>query len=432
MTTEWSAISTYESYKDSGIEWIGNIPDHWEIKPLRRISKVHSGNGFPIELQGKEEGTVPFIKVSDFSSSKRYLFTANNHVSEKVITRKKWNKVPKNCLVTAKIGEALRKNHRNLLGCDAIIDNNCIGFEPTGVDLRFFYYLNTIIDFDWFTNTGPVPSISVQKYRSWKVAIPTVEEQQDIAKFLDEKTTQIDQAIEIKKRQICLLKERKQIIIQHAVTKGLDPTAHTKHSGSDWIGDIPMHWEMIPNKRLFSIRKDVVGKRSADYDLLSLTLKGVIKRNMDNPEGKFPAEFDTYQIVDKNDFVFCLFDVEETPRTVGLSKNYGMITGAYTVMTLRHSVNPEYIEQLYIVLDQQKKFRSLYKGLRNTIPKDIFGRIKTPIPPRNEQDEIVEFISQNNSGFDQVFNALSQQILNLKEYKASLINSAVTGKIKVI
>src|SRR5690606_12692800 len=105
-----------------------------------------------------------------------------------------------------------------------------------------------------------------------------------------------------------------------------------KDSGIDWLGEIPSHWELKPNKYIFKLKKNQVGKRSKEYDQLSLTLKGIIKRDMENPEGKFPAEFDTYQEVKINDFVFCLFDVEETPRTVGLSPFNGMITGAYTVM----------------------------------------------------------------------------------------------------
>lgn len=98
------------------------------------------------------------------------------------------------------------------------------------------------------------------------------------------------------------------------------------------MGEIPDHWELLSNKYIFKLKKLLVGKKSNDYDLLSLTLKGIIKRDMKNPEGKFPAEFDTYQEVNPGDFVFCLFDVEETPRAVGLSKFYGMITGSYTVL----------------------------------------------------------------------------------------------------
>src|SRR5688500_9037449 len=89
-----------------------------------------------------------------------------------------------------------------------------------------------------------------------------------------------------------------------------------KDSGVEWLGEIPARWDSLANKYIFTLKKNQVGKRSNEYELLSLTLNGIIRRDMENPHGKFPAEFDTYQEVNKGDFVFCLFDVEETPRTV--------------------------------------------------------------------------------------------------------------------
>src|SRR5690606_38677328 len=103
----------------------------------------------------------------------------------------------------------------------------------------------------------------------------------------------------------------------------------------------------VANKHLFRIRKVQVGKRSPEYELLSLTLGGIIKRNMENPEGKFPAEFDTYQEVRAGDFVFCHFDVEETPRTVGLSRFHGMITGAYTAYELAAEASANFLFYFY-------------------------------------------------------------------------------------
>lgn len=204
--------------KDSGIDWIGPIPAHWEVKPLRRISKIHSGNGFPIELQGDERGTVPFMKVSDFSSARMGISTANNMVSEGTIRRRGWNKVPPGVLVTAKIGEALRKNHRNIITVGAIIDNNCIAFEALDVDPIFFYWLHKVIDFEWFVNPGAVPSISVSKYKSEKVALPPFPEQRNIVEHIEQQSTMIDNAITIKESQIAALREYKTSLINEAVT----------------------------------------------------------------------------------------------------------------------------------------------------------------------------------------------------------------------
>lgn len=140
--------------------------------------------------------------------------------------------------------------------------------------------------------------------------------------------------------------------------------AEYKDSGVEWLGEVPEHWEIIRNKNIFKINKDLVGNKSHEFDLLSLTLRGIIKRDMDNPQGKFPAEFDTYQKVEKGDIVFCLFDIEETPRTVGLSDFEGMITGAYTILRFIKEVNDRFVYYYYLNLDNDKRLRPLYTGLR--------------------------------------------------------------------
>ncbi len=153
-----------------------------------------------------------------------------------------------------------------------------------------------------------------------------------------------------------------------------------KDSGVQWLGDgIPEHWEALANKFIFNLKKNQVGKKSADYVLLSLTLKGIVIRNLENG-GKFPAEFDTYQEVKKGDFVFCLFDVEETPRCVGLSDYNGMITGAYTVMEPNENFDRSFLYYFYLNLDADKRMKPLYTGLRNTISKDNFFAFKPLFP----------------------------------------------------
>lgn len=198
-----------------------------------------------------------------------------------------------------------------------------------------------------------------------------------------------------------------------------------KDSGVEWLGEVPSHWNLIPNKYIFKLRKNVVGKRSNEYDLLSLSLKGVIKRDMENPEGKFPAEFDTYQEVKEGDFIFCLFDVEETPRTVGLSSYHGMITGAYTIFET-NNVDKKFIYYFYLNLDSDKRLKPLYKGLRNTISKETFFSFNTFIPPLSEQQKIAQFLDDKTAKIDQAVDLAEKQIALLKEHKQILIQNAVT------
>ena len=199
-----------------------------------------------------------------------------------------------------------------------------------------------------------------------------------------------------------------------------------RDSGVDWLGDIPASWSLLANKHIFRLKKNQVGKRSNEYDLLSLTLKGVIKRDMENPEGKFPAEFDTYQEVQCGDFVFCLFDVEETPRTVGLSPFNGMITGAYTVFEPNDNFDNRFLYYFYLNLDAKKRLKPLYRGLRNTIPKDSFLSFKTFVPPREQQTLIANFLDKKTTQIDEAIAIKEQQIALLKERKQIIIQKAVT------
>lgn len=200
-----------------------------------------------------------------------------------------------------------------------------------------------------------------------------------------------------------------------------------KDSGVEWLGEIPEHWDLLANKFVFNLKKNLVGKKSSEYTLLSLTLKGIIQRDLDNG-GKFPAEFDTYQEVKKGDFIFCLFDVEETPRCVGLSDFEGMITGAYTVMEVNQSFDKAFLYYFYLNLDADKRMRPLYTGLRNTISKDNFFAFKTFVPPKEEQTAIAAFLDDKTAKIDRAITQKEQLIALLKERKQIVIQDLVTGK----
>lgn len=200
-----------------------------------------------------------------------------------------------------------------------------------------------------------------------------------------------------------------------------------RKSKIEWMGEIPIGWSEKPNKRIFKLKKNLVGASHSKYDLLSLTLKGVIKRDLDEG-GKFPADFDSYQIVEKGDFVFCLFDVEETPRTVGLSELGGMITGAYTVFEVSRGFDPRFLMYFYLNLDSDKRLKPLYTGLRNTISKDAFLSFKTFLPSENEQTAIAAYLDEKTSKIDKVIAQKKKLIELLKERQQILVQELVTGK----
>ena len=200
-----------------------------------------------------------------------------------------------------------------------------------------------------------------------------------------------------------------------------------KDSGVKWLGEIPSHWEVLALKHILKSKKVLVGKHSSQYELLSLTLKGVVKRDMDNPEGKFPASFDTYQVVEPNDFIFCNFDNEETPRAVGHSPYKGMITGAYDVLSRNNpKLTDGFLIYYFLYIDDAKRFKPLYKGLRKTVPFDSFMSYKIPIPSLKEQDAIVSYLDTATAQIDAAIAQQQKMIDLLNERKQIIINRAVT------
>lgn len=192
-----------------------------------------------------------------------------------------------------------------------------------------------------------------------------------------------------------------------------------------WLKCVPEHWEVARNKNFLSEQKAIVGDNFANYSLLSLTLNGVIIRDVNNGKGKFPASFNTYKIVSPGNMVFCLFDIDETPRTVGLSTHYGMITNAYEVLGV-HNINPQYLYYYYLQLDNRKALKPLYHGLRKTISIGTFLQTKLPVPPKEEQDQIVRYLDWQNSRLNKLINAKKKEIALLEEQKQALISQAVT------
>lgn len=206
----------------------------------------------------------------------------------------------------------------------------------------------------------------------------------------------------------------------------LKPYPAYKESGLAWLGQVPEHWALIPNRGLLRRRKILVGKRHSEYRLLSLTKQGVIVRDVSTGKGKFSADMGTSQEVRNGDLVFCMFDVPETPRTVGLSRHDGMITGAYTVFECLICCTAEYFERFYLAMDDRKLLSPLYSGLRNTIPTERFLGTKTPQPPPAEQAAIVRFLDWANGRLERAILAKRKVIALLNEQKQAIIHRAVT------
>ena len=199
-----------------------------------------------------------------------------------------------------------------------------------------------------------------------------------------------------------------------------------KDSGVEWLDNVPEHWNIKRTKAMFALTRTLVGKQSKDYQLLSLTLKGIVHRDISDGGGKIPAEFDTYQEVKKQDLVFCLFDIDETPRTIGLSSYDGMITGAYNVYRCLNICAHEYAYYYFMHIDSFKGLKPFYTGLRKVVRAETFSNIKIPAPALEEQQKIAQFLDHETAKIDTLIEKQQRLIELLKEKRQAVISHAVT------
>jgi len=196
-------------------------------------------------------------------------------------------------------------------------------------------------------------------------------------------------------------------------------------SGIEVLGKVPSSWKKSKFKFQHFEQDERVGEDSTEYDLLSLTKKGIILRDIESGKGKFPESFDTYKKVKKDDLIFCLYDIEETPRTVGLSELKGMITGSYKIFNSK-DVIPKFTYYTFLVIDDVKGLKPYYTGLRNVVRPETFKSLPFFFPPLSEQQQIVSFLDTKTSLIDSLIEKTQRKIELLKEKRTSLINEVVT------
>ena len=197
-----------------------------------------------------------------------------------------------------------------------------------------------------------------------------------------------------------------------------------RHSGIEWIGEIPKEWKVLPHKYIMHKKKEIQEHYSGQ-DIISLTMNGVIVRDLD-AGGKMPLSFDGYQVVYPNNLLLCLFDIDVTPRCVGLIKNYGVTSPAYSQFVVKDGSYPPYYDYLLRYMDDNKCLLHLSKNLRSSLTETDFGQIHTCLPPLVEQQKIANYLDTVCGEVDEMIALQEQMIEELKAYKQSVITEAVT------
>ena len=415
-------MKRYSEYKDSGVKWIGEIPKHWKKMRYKDIFEILDEKVGAIKNLTLLSLTKKGVIVRDLSEGKGKF--PKDFESYKIVH-------PNNLILCLfDVDETPRTV--GVSNTEGMITGAYDIFSVKNALLDYVYYLYISFDdkkclkplYKGLRKVIPLP-VLLSSY----IYLPLGQEQQAIVAYLNNKVSKIDKYISTAEKKIAALDELKQVTIADAVTHGINPNAPMKDSEIPWIGMVPEHWTRARYKDILNIEDEKVGKRN-DLTLLSLTKRGVLIRDLSEGKGKFPKDYESYKVVNPNNIILCLFDVDETPRTVGISHNKGMITGAYDIFEIRN-VKLEYIYYLYLSIDDKKGFKSLYKGLRKVIPLPSLLSAYINLPPISEQNKIVAYIDRKVAQIDKMKAAELAQIDKLKEYKQRLISDVVTGKVKV-
>ena len=399
------SYATYDSYKESGVDWLGEIPSDWE---LGRISAF-----FSERRQKVSDKDYPALSVTKLGVFPQWENVAKSNDGDNRKLVKKGDFVINS--------RSDRKGSSGIAKQDGSVSLINIVLKPVNIEPRYSEYLfksyNFIEEF-YRVGHGIVADLWTTRFDDIKnsmIALPTFDEQVKIANFLDQKTAQIDQAIALKQQQIEKLGEYKQIVIQNAVTKGLNPNATMKNSGVDWIGDIPEHWEV---KKLKYIAKLKSGDTFNSDDFKSTGYPVFGGNGLRGYTDKFNNSGDYILI----------------GRQGALCGNVNYATGQFFATEHAVVVYPKLKYNLSFVGEAIKSAnfgRFSNSAAQPGISVQVVQEVEFAFPSIDEQNEIGTFINEMEKKFDNTVSKYQTQIDRLKEYKNILINQAVTGKIKI-
>ena len=205
-------------------------------------------------------------------------------------------------------------------------------------------------------------------------------------------------------------------------------TRAMKYSGIEWIREIPANWDFDKGKYHFTNNKYVVGIKSANYDRLALTMNGVIHRNKEDNEGLQPSDFNTYQLLKKNELVFKLIDLQNVSTSrIGLAHDTGIVSPAYVILHANNDINPSFAEKFFLMMWYREIFNALGDaGVRSNLNAGDLLNVRIPVPPIDEQNKIADYLDKKCEEIDAITAEIQEQISTLEEYKKSVISETVT------
>jgi type I restriction enzyme S subunit len=411
----------YPKYKPSGVDWLGDVPDHWEIKRLKYCASTIMGQSPNSDEYSDDADLLPFLQGNaDFTY---------RYPSPHVYCESANKKVPTGSLlisVRAPVGALNEADQEYGIGRGL-----CAVIPRTRLDKRFSWFSIQITRTELSTlATGSTyDAVSADEVGNMLFPLPPLPEQQAIAAFLDRETGRIDALIAKKQRLLELLAEQRTAMISHAVTKGLDESVKMKPSGVDWLGDVPEHWEVKKLSWLFSyskgtnaalLTKDYIGQNQGDYPVFS---------GQTENDGLM-GEIDWYDFDFKMPVIFITTVGAKAMSTRIVKGKFSLSQNCALAIPRKTNIVSEYYEGVLRPLFDYEK-RSISLIMQPSLRFEDLNRFRVPLPPLPEQQAIADFLDRETSKIDALSAKVTAVIEKLKEYRTALISAAVTGKIDV-
>lgn len=405
------SLARYADYKDSGITWLGKVPAHWNILPLKYLLDIQ--NGADHKAVEREEGIPVIGSGGQFAHASEYLYDG-----ESVLLGRKGT-IDKPLYVTGRFWT---------------VDTMYWSKVLPAANGKFAFYAATTIPFNYYSTNTALPSMTKSVLSAHLLAVPSLSEQTAIATFLDRETGKIDALIVEQEKLLALLADKRQATISHAVTKGLNPDALMKDSGVAWMGDVPEHWETI---RLGALFREVSEPGNEELPVLSVSIhNGVSDKELDEKEmdRKVTRSDDRskYKAVAPGDLTYNMMRAWQ--GGFGSVLVEGMVSPAYVVARPKREFSTSLIEQQLRTPNAITEMKRHSRGItdfRLRLYWEEFKTICVALPPKSEQDEILSFIESESFRLNALADEANRSIALLKERRSALITAAVTGKIDV-
>lgn len=426
----------YDSYKPSGIDWIGDIPSHWDITPLKRNLRMPLKYGANEPAESEDKNYPRYIRITDIDS--------NGNLKDETFKSLEPSKatdylLAKGDVLFARSGATVGKTYifkEPYEACFAgyLIKASCsLRLSPQFL----FYYTNSGMYNNWKNSIfiqSTIQNIGADTYSLLPLPLPPIAEQEAIAAWLDEKCGEIDAAIAKVDREIELIDELKQSKISRVVTRGLNPDALLRPSGIDWIGDIPKHWTKCRLKFIGSARNGLTYSPSDVKDSGKLVIRSsnIQDAKLNYDDCVFVANYPETLSVNSGDTIICSRNgsIKLIGKSVFIEDDMDVTFGAF-MMRFRPYEHPKYSHYLLSIAI------SRYKGLFatttiNQLTADSLGKMEAVMPPYMEQVQIADYLDKQCAEIDGLKEKLSMKRETLTELRQSIISEVVTGKRKVI